>query len=85
MVTTQGEEDTSNVVSIDSFRKETCEKNFDMFSYSNEVLDAIEENFDYGVYIGIQNGKMNVSATINDVDEIIFILEEALEYVREDY
>jgi len=45
---------------------------------SETVLDVMEEQFDGAILLGCLNSKMQMSSTIEDEEEIIMMLEEAL-------
>ena len=82
------------VISIDSFRKEKEEKaalNNELaeldtiFEASDAVLDVVEDNFDDGVVIGLLDGQLQISSSMDDIDSLLSFLESALQHVREDY
>lgn len=57
----------------------------DIYDASDEVLDVLEQNFDEGVCVGLLDGMIQVSSTVDDIDTIIYMLEEALYNIRNDY
>ena len=66
--------------------EETGGKELDnLFNASDAVLDIIEENFEEGICIGMADGYIQLVSTVDDIDTIIFMLEEALYNVRSDY
>jgi len=56
-----------------------------IFDASDMVLDVLEVNFEEGVAVGLLDGQLQVSSTMDDVDSIIQLLEAALDSVRNDY
>ena len=52
---------------------------------SDAVLGALQDNFDEGVCIGILGNKVQVASTMDDVDQVIWLLEEALQDLYKEY
>ena len=76
----------NNVVSLTERRKAQEERNLDdIFYCADEALDVIEDNFDMGVVIGLIGDEIQVTSTEENIDMIIFMLEEALYNVRNNY
>ena len=84
--------EATKVVSLTDFKarkelpNETGVKELDnLFNASDAVLDIIEENFEEGICIGMADGYIQLVSTVDDIDTIIFMLEEALHNMRNDY
>jgi len=79
----------NTIVSLTDFRKrkETPKalQIETIFDCSDIVLDVLEMNFEEGVCIGLLDGQLQVSSTMDDVDSIIQLLEAALDSVRNEY
>ena len=56
-----------------------------IFDASDVVLDVLECNFEEAIAIGLLDGQLQVSSTMDDVDSIIQLLEAALDSVRNEY
>ena len=76
------------VVNINDYRKKeeppitTLEC---IFHASDTVLDVMEQEFSEAVCIGILGHQLQVSATFDDKEVLIEMLEEALYQVRNEY
>lgn len=80
--------DDTTVVSLTDYRKNKENQPrelWDVFYCTDEVLDILEDNFDEAVCIGMQDGYIQVTGTVEDIDTIVFMLEEALYNVRNNY
>ena len=79
----------NTIVSLTDFRKrKEVPKPLQIetiFDASDIVLDVLEMNFEEGVAIGLIDGQLQVSSTMDDVDSIIQLLEAALDSVRNEY
>jgi hypothetical protein len=79
----------NTIVSLTDFRKrKEVPKALQIetiFDASDIVLDVLEMNFEEGVAIGLLDGQLQVSSTMDDVDSIIQLLEAALDSVRNEY
>lgn len=82
----------SKVVSLTDYRDSKVEKEpvpvkemEDIFNCYDEVMDTLESNFEEGIYIGMTEGTLQVGCTSENVDTIIYMLEEALYNVRNEY
>jgi hypothetical protein len=79
----------NTIVSLTDFRKrKEVPKALQIetiFDASDIVLDVLEMNFEEGVAVGLLDGQLQVSSTMDDVDSIIQLLEAALDSVRNEY
>lgn len=79
----------SKVVSIDAWRKAQPPKQIkeleNIFNASDIVLDALCDEFDEGIAVGLLNGQIQVSATFDDYDLLVELLETALDTVKNEY
>lgn len=82
----------SKVVSLTDYRDSKPKKGpapvkemEDIFNCYDEVMDLIESSFDDGLYVGLSDGIIQLGSTSEDIDTIIFMLEEALYNVRNEY
>jgi len=79
----------NTIVSLTDFRKrKEVPKTLQIetiFDASDIVLDVLEINFEEGVAVGLLDGQLQVSSTMDDVDSIIQLLEAALDSVRNEY
>lgn len=57
----------------------------DLNCSSDVVLGVLQDNFDEGVCIGILGSKVQVSSTMEDVEQVIWLLEEALQDLYKEY
>ena len=79
------------VVSLTKYKKdkeasENSKRELDnIFNASDNVLDVLQEEFDEGLCIGILDGELQISATVDDIDSIIMFLESALDLVKNEY
>jgi len=76
-------------VSIDAYRKKApltkIKEMNNIFDASDNVLDVLCDEFDEGIAIGLLEGQIQVSATFDDLDLLVDMLETALYNVRNEY
>ena len=78
---------SDTVVNINDYRKKKApEPDLGaIFNASDAVLDVMEQEFTEGVCVGILDNRIQVSATFDDKEVLIEMLEEALYQVRNEY
>lgn len=80
---------SDTVVNINDYRKPKTENIptslEGIFQASDNVLDVMCEEFEEGICIGLLDGQVQVSATFDDIDLIISMLETALYQVQNEY
>jgi len=79
---------SDTIVNLDEYRKILRKKPpqslDDIFYASDAVLDVLESEFQEGVAVGLLDGKIQVSATFDDRDLLVEILQSALNCVTDD-
>lgn len=75
-----------NIISFSEFKsnKEAKVNYQDPLPGSEEILDLVDEYFDVGVFIGIIDDKIQVTATTTDIEDVIAILETALGNIEQE-
>jgi hypothetical protein len=56
-----------------------------IFNASDVVLDVLADQFEEGIAIGILDGQLQISSTMDDIDSIMMTLEAAVKTVKEEY
>ena len=84
------EKDAMTVINFANYKKEkeleSVTKDLDhIFNASDAVLDVVEEQFDEGVVIGLLDGELQISSSMDDIDSILSFLESAIQCVKENY
>ena len=74
----------SDVINLTDYINKTKENTVlsdeDLIQSASEiVLDSIEHNFDGGILIGVIGNKLQLSSTLEDEQQTLQMLEEALE------
>jgi hypothetical protein len=75
-----------NVISFTEFKsnKESEKEYKNPLPGSEEILDLVDQYFDVGVFIGIIDDKIQVTATTTDVEDVLYILHSAIENIEDE-